>query len=41
MTQKGTEELAGCSLDCVDGTPLLDIKPYFAAIDSIPAAMRP
>ena len=29
------------SLDCVDGTPLLDIKPYFAAIDSIPAAKRP
>jgi tRNA-Thr(GGU) m(6)t(6)A37 methyltransferase TsaA len=29
------------SVDCVDGTPLLDIKPYFASIDSIPAAKRP
>ena len=29
------------SVDCVDGTPLLDIKPYFASIDSFPAARRP
>lgn len=25
-------------LDCLDGTPLLDIKPYFASTDSIPEA---
>ena len=25
-------------LDCLDGTPLLDIKPYFATTDSIPEA---
>jgi tRNA-Thr(GGU) m(6)t(6)A37 methyltransferase TsaA len=25
-------------LDCVDGTPLLDIKPYFASTDSVPEA---
>ena len=25
-------------LDCVDGTPLIDIKPYFASIDLHPAA---
>ena len=25
-------------LDCLDGTPLLDIKPYFASIDSVPDA---
>ena len=25
-------------LDCIDGTPLLDIKPYFATTDSIPDA---
>jgi tRNA-Thr(GGU) m(6)t(6)A37 methyltransferase TsaA len=25
-------------LDCVDGTPLLDIKPYLATTDSEPAA---
>jgi tRNA-Thr(GGU) m(6)t(6)A37 methyltransferase TsaA len=29
------------SLDCIDGTPLVDIKPYFASIDSVPAATRP
>jgi len=26
------------SLDCLDGTPLLDIKPYFASTDAIPDA---
>jgi tRNA (Thr-GGU) A37 N-methylase len=25
-------------LDCVDGTPLLDIKPYLPTTDSVPAA---
>ena len=25
-------------VDCLDGTPLLDIKPYFASTDSIPDA---
>ena len=25
-------------LDCLDGTPLLDLKPYFASTDSIPDA---
>ena len=25
-------------LDCRDGTPLIDIKPYFASIDAIPDA---
>jgi tRNA-Thr(GGU) m(6)t(6)A37 methyltransferase TsaA len=25
-------------LDCVDGTPLIDIKPYFASIDAKPSA---
>ena len=29
------------NLDCCDGTPLLDIKPYFASTDSIPDARRP
>ena len=28
-------------VDCVDGTPLLDIKPYFASTDSFPDAKRP
>jgi tRNA-Thr(GGU) m(6)t(6)A37 methyltransferase TsaA len=25
-------------LDCLDGTPLVDIKPYFASVDSVPDA---
>ena len=29
------------NIDCVDGTPLLDLKPYFASIDSVPGATRP
>jgi tRNA-Thr(GGU) m(6)t(6)A37 methyltransferase TsaA len=28
-------------VDCVDGTPLLDIKPYFASTDCFPEAKRP
>ncbi len=28
-------------VDCLDGTPLLDIKPYFASTDSFPDARRP
>jgi tRNA-Thr(GGU) m(6)t(6)A37 methyltransferase TsaA len=23
-------------LDCLDGTPLVDLKPYFASVDSVP-----
>jgi tRNA (Thr-GGU) A37 N-methylase len=26
-------------LDCLDGTPLLDIKPYLASTDSMPDAV--
>ena len=29
------------NIDCADGTPLIDLKPYFASIDSIPDATRP
>ena len=29
------------NVDCIDGTPLLDIKPYFASVDSFPNARRP
>lgn len=29
------------NVDCVDGTPLVDIKPYFASTDSFPDAKRP
>jgi len=30
--------LSVVGLDCVDGTPLLDLKPYFASTDSMPDA---
>ena len=30
--------LSVVGLDCVDGTPLLDLKPYFASTDSVPDA---
>ncbi len=29
------------TVDCVDGTPLIDIKPYFSSTDSVPDATRP
>jgi len=31
-------ELQVVGLDCLNGTPLLDIKPYFASTDSVPDA---
>ena len=33
------QQLAVGGLDCLDGTPLLDIKPYFASTDSVPDAV--
>jgi tRNA-Thr(GGU) m(6)t(6)A37 methyltransferase TsaA len=30
--------LSVIGLDCLDGTPLLDLKPYFASTDSVPDA---
>jgi tRNA-Thr(GGU) m(6)t(6)A37 methyltransferase TsaA len=33
----GTLSVIG--LDCLDGTPLVDIKPYFASTDSVPEAV--
>jgi tRNA-Thr(GGU) m(6)t(6)A37 methyltransferase TsaA len=30
--------LSVVGLDCLDGTPLLDLKPYFASVDAVPAA---
>src|SRR5262245_25564979 len=29
------------TVDCLDGTPLLDIKPYYPSIDSVPGARVP
>ena len=34
---EGTQ-LSVIGLDCLDGTPLLDLKPYFASTDAIPDA---
>jgi tRNA-Thr(GGU) m(6)t(6)A37 methyltransferase TsaA len=31
--------LSVVGLDCLDGTPLLDIKPYFASTDAFPGAI--
>ena len=31
-------KLVVSGLDCLDGTPLIDIKPYFASTDSVPDA---
>lgn len=36
-TEGNTLSVVG--LDCLDGTPLLDIKPYFASTDSVPDAL--
>jgi len=35
---EGTQ-LEVLGLDCRDGTPLLDLKPYFASIDAVPQAI--
>jgi tRNA (Thr-GGU) A37 N-methylase len=32
------DKLSVIGLDCLDGTPLLDIKPYFASTDAIAGA---
>ncbi|HRY07552.1 MAG TPA: tRNA (N6-threonylcarbamoyladenosine(37)-N6)-methyltransferase TrmO [Hyphomicrobiaceae bacterium] len=29
------------AIDCADGTPLLDLKPYLASSDAVPEARRP
>ena len=31
--------LSVVGLDCLDGTPLIDLKPYFASTDSVPDAV--
>jgi tRNA-Thr(GGU) m(6)t(6)A37 methyltransferase TsaA len=38
MRIEGTR-LTVVGLDCLDGTPLIDIKPYFASVDSVPDAV--
>jgi tRNA-Thr(GGU) m(6)t(6)A37 methyltransferase TsaA len=31
--------LSVVGLDCLDGTPLIDIKPYFPSVDAVPEAV--
>jgi tRNA-Thr(GGU) m(6)t(6)A37 methyltransferase TsaA len=33
--------LTVATVDCLDGTPLLDIKPYYPSIDGVPGAAVP
>jgi len=38
LARDGTR-LSVIGLDCLDGTPLIDIKPYFASTDAVPDAI--
>lgn len=29
------------AIDCLDGTPLVDVKPYYASTDAVPEAVTP
>ena len=39
LLQIAGDKLSVVGLDCLDGTPLIDIKPYFASTDSVPDAV--
>ncbi len=39
LLQVEGNRLSVVGLDCLDGTPLLDIKPYFASTDCVPDAV--
>jgi tRNA-Thr(GGU) m(6)t(6)A37 methyltransferase TsaA len=39
LLQISDNRLSVVGLDCLDGTPLIDIKPYFASTDSVPNAI--
>jgi tRNA-Thr(GGU) m(6)t(6)A37 methyltransferase TsaA len=39
LLQVAGNQLSVVGLDCLDGTPLVDIKPYFASTDSVPDAV--
>jgi tRNA-Thr(GGU) m(6)t(6)A37 methyltransferase TsaA len=39
LNQVSGNQLTVVGLDCLDGTPLIDIKPYFASTDSVPEAI--
>ena len=39
LLKRDGAKLSVVGLDCLDGTPLIDIKPYFASTDSVPDAV--
>jgi tRNA-Thr(GGU) m(6)t(6)A37 methyltransferase TsaA len=39
LVQVSQSRLSVVGVDCLDGTPLIDIKPYFASTDSVPDAV--
>jgi tRNA-Thr(GGU) m(6)t(6)A37 methyltransferase TsaA len=39
LLQVSDSRLSVVGVDCLDGTPLIDIKPYFASTDSVPDAV--
>jgi tRNA-Thr(GGU) m(6)t(6)A37 methyltransferase TsaA len=39
LTKVEGTRLSVVGLDCVDGTPLIDLKPYFASVDAVPDAV--
>ena len=39
LTKVDGTRLSVVGLDCLDGTPLLDLKPYFASTDAVPDAV--
>ena len=38
LVKRDGATLSVVGLDCLDGTPLIDIKPYFASTDAVPDA---
>jgi tRNA-Thr(GGU) m(6)t(6)A37 methyltransferase TsaA len=38
LIERNGRVLSISGIDCLDGTPLLDIKPYFASTDAVPDA---
>jgi len=38
LLKRAGTQLMVTGLDCLDGTPLIDIKPYFASTDAEPNA---
>ncbi len=39
LVKLDANKLSVIGLDCLDGTPLIDLKPYFASTDSVPDAV--